>query len=125
MKAQHWYTILVDALATLGPLAVVLANSGVPFLLKAGLALGSAVSMAAMLRAMWLMPPGGPGTGTVLPPAMLLCLLCIGCAASAPTVSDGQKVLSNDQKILACEAVGRDAGTYAAYYACTVEAGLR
>ncbi len=62
----------------------------------------------------------------------LLFLLFVACTKTATpsqietiTVVQGQRTIDYAAKLAACRAVGREAGTYAAYDACEAEAGLK
>ena len=61
----------------------------------------------------------------------LLCLALVGCppvdATQPPTpitIVQAHSVTAEGDALARCRAVGRDAGTFAAYEACTKEAGL-
>lgn len=47
-----------------------------------------------------------------------------GCAAK-PTPAEGADLMNHAGQLARCQNIGRDAGSYAAYEACTREAGLR
>ena len=61
----------------------------------------------------------------------MLCLALVGCppvdATPAPTpitIVQAHSVTAEGDALARCRAVGRDAGTFAAYEECTKEAGL-
>lgn len=56
---------------------------------------------------------------------LVLALAACGGSSTPPvTVQDGNRLGTYQDNLSRCQAVGRDAGTYSAYEACTKEAGL-
>lgn len=57
MKTTHWVLIAVGAVAALSPLGLSLTQSGVPTLVKVGIAVSGAAAIAVQLKSLWQIPP--------------------------------------------------------------------